>query len=290
MGIKINFTVPNEYDGKLVKDFLRKKCGVSASLLTQLKIVENGITNNGSHTRAVDVVKSCDEIVIALPDDKNEILPVNLPIDIIYEDEHVIVFNKSPLMAVHPVHGHIDDTLANAAAYYAKSKGELWTFRAVNRLDRDTSGALLVAKNSYAAALLPKTVKKKYIAVCEGIIAEGGTVDAPIRFKEGHTIQREVGDGGIRAVTHYKPVKVHNNHTLVEFDLETGRTHQIRVHMSHLNHPLAGDDMYGGSLSLITRQALHCGEISFIHPISGEKIKIICPLPDDILSIVESEK
>ncbi len=290
MGIKINFTVPNEYDGKLVKDFLRKKCGVSASLLTQLKLVENGITNNGSHTRAVDVVKSGDEIVIALPDDKNEILPVNLPIDIIYEDEHVIVFNKSPLMAVHPVHGHIDDTLANAAAYYAKSKGELWTFRAVNRLDRDTSGALLVAKNSYAAALLPKTVKKKYIAVCEGIIAEGGTVDAPIRFKEGHTIQREVGDGGIRAVTHYKPVKVHNNHTLVEFDLETGRTHQIRVHMSHLNHPLAGDDMYGGSLSLITRQALHCGEISFIHPISGEKIKIICPMPDDILSIVDSEK
>lgn len=287
MGIKIKFTVPKDYDGKLVKDFLRKKCEVSASLLTQLKLVENGITNNGKHIRAVDFVKAGDEIILTLPEDKNEIQPVNLPIDIIYEDEHIIVFNKSPLMAVHPVHGHIDDTLANAAAYYAQSKGELWTFRAVNRLDRDTSGALLVAKNVYSSALLPKTVKKKYIAVCEGIITEGGTVDAPIRFKEGHTIQREVGEGGVRAVTHYKPVKTHNNHTLVEFDLETGRTHQIRVHMSYLGHPLAGDDMYGGSLSHITRQALHCGEISFIHPISGEKVEIICPLPKDILEIVE---
>ena len=281
MGLKIKFTVGRDYDGKVVKEFLRRKCGVSATLLTQLKLVENGITNNGEHTRAIDFVKEGDEIVITLPDDRNDIQPVNLPINIMYEDEHVIVFNKAPFMAVHPVHGHIDDTLANAVAHYAQTKGEVWTFRAINRLDRDTSGAIIVAKNAYSAALLPKSVKKKYIAVCEGIIENSGTVDAPIRFKEGHTIQREVGEGGVRAVTHYKPIKWSSNHTLVEFNLETGRTHQIRVHMSNLGHPLAGDDMYGGSLEFIERQALHCGEISFLHPITGESIRIVCPLPEE---------
>lgn len=286
MGIKIKFTVDKDYDGKLVKEFLRKKCEVSATLLTQLKRVENGITNNGSHTRAVDFLKEGDEVAITLPDDINEIEPVNLPINILYEDEHIIIFNKAPFMTVHPVHGHIDDTLANAAAYYAKTKGEVWTFRAINRLDRDTSGTLLAAKNAYSAALLPKSVRKKYIAVCEGIIEESGTVDAPIRFKEGHSIQREVGDGGVRAVTHYKPIEHRNNHTLVEFELETGRTHQIRVHMSHLGYPLAGDDMYGGSLEFITRQALHCGEISFLHPITGESVRIACPLPEDISMLI----
>lgn len=287
MGTKINFKVPSEYNGKLVKEFLRRNCGVSASLLTQLKLCDNGITNSGVHTRAVDTVKSGDIITITLPEDKNDITPVNLPIEILYEDEHLIVFNKAPFMPVHPVHGHIYDTLANGAAYYAKSTGKLWTFRAVNRLDRDTSGALLAAKNAYAAALLSKTVKKKYIAVCEGIIEKGGTIDTPIRFKEGHTIQREAGEGGVSAITHYKPIKICNNHTLVEFDLETGRTHQIRVHMSSIGHPLAGDDMYGGSLDVINRQALHCGEVSFIHPVSGEKLVISCPLPDDISKILK---
>ena len=286
MGIKIKFTVDRDYDGKQVKEFLRRKCRVSATLLTQLKLVENGITNNGSHTRSVDFVKEGDEVVITLPDDRNEIIPVNLPIEILYEDEHVIVFNKAPFMAVHPVHGHIDDTLANAVAYYAQTKGEVWTFRAINRLDRDTSGVLLSAKNAYSAAMLPKSVKKKYIAVCEGNVEKGGTVDAPIRFKEGHTIQREVGEGGVRAVTHFKPIKWGNGHTLVEFELETGRTHQIRVHMSHLGHPLAGDDMYGGSLEFIERQALHCGEISFLHPITGEIMSIVSPLPKEFEGIL----
>lgn len=289
MGTKINFTVPTEYDGRLVKDFLRRGCGVSAALLTQLKLCNNGITNNGTHTRAVDAVKMGDVITITLPDDKNDITPVKLPIDILYEDEHLIIFNKAPFMPVHPVHGHVYDTLANAATYYAKSVGSVWSFRAVNRLDRDTSGALLVAKNAYAAALLPNTVRKKYIAVCEGIIEKGGTVNTPIRFKEGHTIQREAGEGGVSAVTHFKPIKTYNNHTLVEFDLETGRTHQIRVHMSSIGHPLAGDDMYGGSLDLINRQALHCGEVSFIHPINGERIVVVCPLPDDIAGLMGAE-
>ena len=285
---KIKFIADKDYDKKLVKEFLRRKCEVSSTLLRQLKLIDNGITRNGEHVRAVDVLNVGDEIVITLPEDTNDITPVNLPIDILYEDNHIIVFNKAPFMAVHPVHGHIDDTLANAAAYYSASKGEVWTFRAINRLDRDTSGALLAAKNAYAAARLPKTVKKKYIAVCEGILENGGTIDEPIRLKEGHSIQREVGEGGVRAVTHYKPVKHGNNHTLVEFNLETGRTHQIRVHLSYLGYPLAGDDMYGGSLEFINRQALHCGEVSFIHPITNEFMKIECPLPGEFWGLIEN--
>ncbi len=286
MGTKINFKVNEDYDKKLVKEFLRRKCEVSSTLLRQLKLIDNGITRNGEHIRAVDTVNVGDEIVITLPEEKNDTTPVNLPINILYEDEHIIIFDKAPFMAVHPVHGHIDDTLANAAAYYAKTHGELWTFRAINRLDRDTSGTLLAAKNAYAAARLPKTVKKKYIAVCEGTIENGGTVDAPIRLKEGHSIQREVGEGGVRAVTHYKPIEWGNNHTLVEFDLETGRTHQIRVHMSYLGYPLAGDDMYGGSRALINRQALHCGEVSFIHPITNEFMRVESQLPKEFTHIL----
>lgn len=287
MGSQINFTVTEEYDGKPIKDFLRRKCLVSASLLTRLKLIENGILKNGSHVRVIDFVSKNDKITINLPNDKNEIEPVDLPVSILYEDEHIIVFNKAPFMAVHPVHGHIDDTLANAAAFYAKSRGEHWTFRAVNRLDRDTSGALLVAKNAYSASILSRTVKKKYIAVCEGILKNSGTINAPIRIKEGHSIQREVGKGGINAVTHYKPILSKNSHTLVEFDLETGRTHQIRVHMSHMGYPLAGDDMYGGSREFIARQALHCGELIFNHPVTQQKININCPLPNDILSLLK---
>lgn len=289
MVIKINFTVTEKYDGKLVKDFLRRECMVSASLLTGLKQTENGITNNGVHIRAVDKIYQGDIITITLPQDKNEIEPVNMPVDIVYEDEYLIVFNKKPFMTVHPVHGHIDDTLANAAAYYAKTKNENWTFRAINRLDRDTSGALLAAKNSYCASLLSKSIKKKYIAICEGEIIQRGTVNAPIRFKEGHSIQREVGEGGISAITHYNPIKYINGHTLTEFELETGRTHQIRVHMSYLGHPLAGDDMYGGSLEYINRQALHCQSLSFEHPISKEEIYIECPMPDDMLKIINKK-
>ena len=288
MGIQIKFTVDENNDGIQVKNFLRGDCDVSATLLRQLKLVENGITSNGVHIRTIDKLYSGDEVAITLPDEKNEIEPINLPIKILYEDEHIIAFDKSAFMTVHPVHGHIDDTLANAAAYYAESKGEVWSFRAVNRLDRDTSGVLLTAKNAYAAALLPKSVKKIYIAVCEGIIKEGGTVNAPIRLKEGHSIQREVGSGGVNAVTHYRPLKYGNGHTLTEFDLETGRTHQIRVHMSYLGYPLAGDDMYGGSLKYISRQALHCREVCFQHPVTKKQIRIESVLPEDILNILDN--
>lgn len=280
------FNVPQSYDGCIVKVFLRGYCGISAHLLIKLKAVNNGITCNGKHIRAVDKLKSGDVVVLKLPQDECDIKPVKLPLNIAYEDEHILVADKPPMMPVHPVHGHIDDTLANAVRYYSENKGENWTFRAINRIDRDTSGLVLLAKNPYCAALLPDTVDKTYIAVCEGELFGSGRIDKPIRFKEGHTIQREVGSGGLRAVTNWKAVKTANGFTLIELKLETGRTHQIRVHFSDMGHPLVGDDMYGGSREFIARHALHCAAIGFIHPITHKQINVTSEIPKDMLCLI----
>lgn len=274
------FTVPEEYNGENIKTFLRNYCSVSSRLLTDLKKYPNGITIKGNRMRSVDIIYTGDIVKIEFPPEKTEIVAVNLPLNIVYEDNDIIIIDKPPFMPVHPVHGHIDDTLANGLAYYAQSKGEIWTFRAINRIDRDTSGLVLAAKNTYSASLLSGKVEKVYIALCEGELFGEGTIDAPIRLKEGHKIQREVGEGGVRAITHWKSIMVKNNHTLLSIKLETGRTHQIRVHFSSMGFPLAGDDMYGGSRKYFERQCLHCAGLEFIHPISKNKMTIKSKMPD----------
>lgn len=284
MGTAINFTVAK--DGQTVRDFLRRDCHVTASLLTQLKREEHGIETNGRKLRSIDELRAGDIVTITLPDDTSDIPPVDIPVEILYEDTHVVVYNKPPLLTTHPVRGHQGDTLANAAAYYLQSKGENCAFRAINRLDRDTSGTLLTAKNAYAAALLPKSAEKEYVGVCEGVLDEKLTIDKPIRLKEGHTIERETGEGGQRAVTHAEPIASGSGHTLVRFRLETGRTHQIRVHMASIGHPLAGDDLYGGSRALISRQALHCAKISFTKVTSDETICVEAPLPTEFMKLI----
>ena len=285
--IILTFIVPSEYDNTQAKWFLRNYCNISVRLLTALKLVPLGISRNGELLRVVDNVFAGDHIKIKLPEDKNEIYPVEMSLDICYEDEHIILMNKPPYMPVHPTHDHVYDTLANGLTYYLNNKGENFCFRAINRIDRDTTGLVLVAKNSYSASNLVKNVKKTYVAICQGCIKEAGTVDANISLLEGHTIQRVAGTpDGVHAVTHYKPILYRNNHTLVEYDLETGRTHQIRVHMSYINHPLAGDDMYGGSLDLIKRQALHCQTISLTHPVTHKEITVTTPLPKDMETIL----
>ena len=279
------FTVDEKLDGISVRDFLRKHCNVSARLLARLKRTENGITLNGRLIRSIDTLHGGDKIELKFPDDTNNIVPVNIPVEIVYEDCDVIIFNKPPFIPVHPVHGHQLDTLANAAAFYSKSKGENYSFRAVNRLDRDTSGLVLAAKTGYAHTFLAKNTQKLYMALCEGRIEGCGTIDKPIRLKAGHTIQRETGKEGLRAVTHYKALKCLYDHTLLEIRLETGRTHQIRTHFSSIGHPLAGDDMYGGSLEYFTRQCLHCAELVFIHPTTREKLNFFRK-PEDWFSII----
>ncbi len=288
----LNFTVPQQNDGISVYNFLRSKCGVSYRLIHKLKHVPMGITANGLHIRTIDPLCGGDVVTLHIPEDENPTLPVEMPIDIIYEDQHIAVINKPFGMPVHPAREHVADTLANAFSAHLLANGEPNSaFRVINRLDRDTSGLVLTAKNSHAASLLHGHTDKIYYAICQGILTGNGTIDAPIRVMEGHGIQREVGEGGVRAVTHWHalknvsitaPNREKHDLTLLEIHLETGRTHQIRVHFSSIGMPLAGDDMYGGSHDLITRQALHCGQLNFNHPITGEPMEFTSPLPDDM--------
>ncbi len=271
----MKFIVPEELDGVTLKSFLRKHCSVSARTLAKLKRTENGICRGGKVIRSIDILSAGDEIEISLPEDDAYIEPADLPVKIAYEDENVIAAVKPAGMPVHPVGEYQKNTLANAVAFHARQMGESYSFRPVNRLDKDTSGLVLCAKDRFSAAFLQGHCDKEYIALCQGKITGSGTIDKPLRIREGHSIQREIGQDGVRAVTHYRTIRNYGeDHTLVALRLETGRTHQIRAHFSGIGHPLAGDDMYGGSRDHFPRQCLHCRELSFIHPISKERITV----------------
>jgi pseudouridine synthase, RluA family len=204
---------------------------------------------------------------------------------VLHMDASVIVLNKPPGLATQGGSGlskHIDGML-DSLTFERRQRPRL-----VHRLDRDTSGLIVAAKHAHAAYRLSGKIDKQYIAVCEGILQGSGTIDLPIRIKPGHSIQREVGAGGLPAVTHWKVLAEGNAHTLLSIHLDTGRTHQIRVHFSHIGHSLAGDDMYGGSRSLIGRQALHCAEIHFIHPVTQKTVEFTSPLPEDMRALLQN--
>ena len=270
------FTVPEETD---VKTFLRRRCGVSASMLTRLKQVENGITVNGAFAWVTQRLFPGDEVALCMPEDTADGEAICVPLRVVYEDEDFLVIDKPPGMPVHPSAGHEHDSLAQAVRGYYRERNETTAFRPLYRLDKDTSGLVVAAKNSYAAAAC--RVEKDYFAVCRGHVAAPGTVDAPIGLLPGHSIQRCVGVGQ-PAVTHYVPLAWDGTHTLVRCRLETGRTHQIRVHMASIGHPLAGDDMYGGSLAFISRQALHCGRAKAVFPPLLGPLVFHAPFPEDI--------
>ena len=278
------FTVPDECDGMTARVFLRRRCGVSARILTQLKREKDGILRNGQLLKTIDILRSGDLIVLNLPEDKSEIVPVKGELDILYEDENILAVNKPAFMPVHPTKMHQLDTLANIVSYRQNKTGESFVFRAVNRLDRNTSGIILIAKDKFTSTALSNSVEKTYFAVCEGELEKSGTIDVPIMLSPDSKIKRIVDKNGSPAVTHFEPVFSNGTHTLIKLRLETGRTHQIRCHMSYIGYPLAGDDLYGGSLDLINRQALHCGYTSFIHPITEERIEIKSPIPKDFVS------
>ena len=278
---KIDFKISAIDDGRRIKDYLRD-FGVSSALLTKLKQTENGITVNGEFARAIDILHTGDILAISVENKGHMPEPLDIPLDILYEDEDLIAVNKPPFMPVHESRNHIGDTLSNAIAAHVK---EDTAFRAVYRLDRDTSGVVLIAKNPLAAAKLAGKVKKDYYAIVKGEISESGIIDAPIARLDSSIIKRCVAEGGERAVTHYKPVKTKNGLTLLKINLETGRTHQIRVHFSHMGFPLLGDTLYGGSDERLNRQALHCKDIYFIHPITQADMHVTCPFPNDFIII-----
>ncbi len=263
-------------DGKKLGDVLFKR-GVSRRLITRLKRIDGGIECNGCHIRTIDIVKSGDEITLNEHDEKTLEPNFDLAVEILYEDENLIVFNKPPLMPVHPSIKHQGDTLGNFFSAYCEGL----TFRPVNRLDRDTSGCVIVAKNQYSAQHLQRSFEKTYYAICHGHPEIQGRIDLPIARESDSIIKRHISQDGQPSVTNYKIIGINEKYSLAKINLETGRTHQIRVHFSHIGFPLAGDDMYGGTLLDYNRQALHCKDISFISPKNGEKIVVTSDFPKD---------
>lgn len=280
---EIEFKITDKDHGRQIRDFLRN-FGVSSALLTKLKQSENGITLNGEFARTIEKVYTGDTLKIVI-ESKGK-MPKKLEnnnVSVAYNDEDIIVLNKPPLMPVHESRNHQGDTLANVAACYMDDDN---AFRAVYRLDRDTSGLVLIAKNELAACKLAGKIEKDYYAVCQGALEESGTVNLPIAREGDSIIKRTVSEKGERAVTHWKAVKSNGKNTLVKFKLETGRTHQIRVHMSHIGHALLGDTLYGGDTAQINRQALHCKTIRFIHPVTEKNITVDCDFPQDFKGLI----
>lgn len=274
----IEFKITEKDNNKQIRDFLRE-FGVSAALLTKLKHTENGITVNGEFARAIDRITTDDILVISIENSGH--MPQKLTdtdVEALYNDADILVLNKPPMMPVHESRNHQGDTLANAAACYMDNDT---AFRCVYRLDRDTSGLVLIAKNELAACKLAGKIKKDYYAVCQGILNGSGTINLPIKRLNDSIIKRGVSDDGETAVTHWQAVKSNNDSTLLKINLETGRTHQIRVHFSHLGYPLLGDTLYGSNCDKINRQALHCKTIYFTHPITEKPIVIDCDFPND---------
>ncbi len=279
------FIVDSEHDGDKAGRYLRTVCKLSARTLAKIKRTEGALTINGQLLRTIDTIHSNDTIKIIIPIEENEIVPVEGNLEILYEDEYIVIVNKPSDMPVHPVKTHQMNTLANIFMY--KYRGEDTSFHAINRLDRNTSGAVIIAKDRHTASLMQGTpVTKHYTAVCHGKIIEKDTIDAPIALRKDSKIVRCVSADGQRAITHYTPVYTSEEMTVIDVTLETGRTHQIRCHMSSIGHPLLGDDLYGGFLDLIDRQALHCESICFEHPFSHELIKVVAPQPSDISKLI----
>lgn len=288
MSRKIDYTIPKEYDGKKVIHYLRGEKKYSVRLVAQLKQLPDGIMLNGSHIRTIDRIHEGDLLSIRMPDDENAIEPIACPLDIVYEDEDIMVINKPSGLAMHPTHNHQGDTLANGVTAYLMSNGRNASFRAVGRLDKQTSGLVLLALNKYSASFLPDKYQKEYCAVVGGVFSGSGTIDKCIYRPDPMKTLRAAGDEGDRAVTHWTAASTDGRRTLVNITLETGRTHQIRVHFASLGAPLAGDDMYGSTDTSIDRTALHCKKLTLTHPMTNEVMTFEAPLPPDILTLLTS--
>lgn len=272
-----------------VQDFLMSVLGYSRRIITRIKLNREDISRNGSHIRMVDRLFCGDILKITLREETRVKPNFELSVPVIYEDSDIIVYNKPPFMPVHPSSGHQLDTLANAFCGHMHKLEISAAFHPINRLDRDTSGLCVVAKNALAAGIMNKGMDKVYTAVvCGEVLPEKGRIEAPIKREDDSMIKRCVGEGGQFAATNYEVIHKMNNYTLVRIKLETGRTHQIRVHFAYIGNPLAGDSLYGGDMSVIQRQALCCTEVSFIHPITNKCVNLSIDIQEDMHKLVYS--
>lgn len=282
----IEYTAEEYFEGKKLISFLRGHVKISVRLLRSLKRVDGGIKINGENARTIDLLKAGDKVTLTIPEDESHSLPVDYPLDVVYEDEDVLVINKPAMLPMHESHNHQGDTLANAVAGYLVKKGKSLSFRAVGRLDKGTSGLVICALNSHAAARLSGNFEKTYYAIATGHYEGEGTIDKPIYRPDPMKTLRTADDRGDRAVTHYSVIESGERYAFLRIKLETGRTHQIRVHFAYMGTPLYGDRMYGCEHEIIKRQALHCGEVAFDHPVTGERIEISTELPEDMKNLL----
>lgn len=287
------YTVHDKILPCTVGEFLKHK-GFSRQIIIQLKKTHQGILVNNEWAYVRTPLKANDTITIQLLEEtpSENIVPVPLPLDIVYEDEDILLVNKSANMPVHPSINNYDNTLANGIAYYYKMQEKPFIFRCINRLDRDTTGLLIIAKNALSASILSNQMKKReihrtYLAVVSGFPKKNAdTITAPIARKDNSAIERCIDfQKGEPAITHYQVISSKEDYSLLKLSLETGRTHQIRVHMKYIGNPLLGDYLYNPDFSRIQRVALHSYSLSFVHPITGETMNFSAKLPEDMAAL-----
>ena len=284
-----HYQITENEQGTTVLDFLRKK-GFSRHILSSMKADKEALTRNGQRIGGREQLLAGDHFRVRLLEtvDSDGIVPVSMPLSILYEDEDILVINNPADMPVHPSIGNYTNTLANGVAAYLDAKDEHSPFRCINRLDRDTSGALILAKNAFSAAVLStqmrnRQIRRTYLAVVEGITPPNGTISAPISRVDDSVIERHVDFlRGEPAVTHYERLEVKNEHSLLEIHLETGRTHQIRVHMGYIGHPLPADYLYHPVYDCFKRQPLHSLQLEFRHPVTDKPMCLLAPVPEDM--------
>lgn len=284
-----HYQITENEQGTTVLDFLRKK-GFSRHILSSMKADKEALTRNGQRIGGREQLLAGDHFRVRLLEtiDSDGIVPVSMPLSILYEDEDILVINKPADMPVHPSIGNYTNTLANGVAAYLDAKDEHSPFRCINRLDRDTSGALILAKNAFSAAVLStqmrnRQIRRTYLAVVEGITPPNGTIFAPISRVDDSVIERHVDFlRGEPAVTHYERLEVKNEHSLLEIHLETGRTHQIRVHMGYIGHPLPADYLYHPVYDCFKRQPLHSLQLEFRHPVTDKPMCLLAPVSEDM--------
>lgn len=286
---KIEYSVPAEFDKAPLYYFLRESVGVSTRIIQTLRHTPQAVFINGCASRVVDKVKHNDLITVYLPEKTQPPILWNTRLEVIYEDDDLLIINKPAGVSVHPTRNHPNGTLCNAVAAYLKNNGnENFVARAVGRLDKVTSGVMVFAKNAFVASRLNGNLDKTYYALAEGLLEGKGTVNAPIYRPDLNKTIRAVGEGGDEAITHWESVAAGDNKTFLKITTETGRTHQIRVHMSHIGHTLAGDEMYGAAVTEnLKRAALHCGRVKIVHPITNKEITFVAGLPDDMKKELE---